>query len=245
MSKKNKNKISAFKIFSILLSYPEAHWIDEVSELVTYLKEENRCTEKMIAQIESIALKFQTKDLLTLQSEYVLLFDQNRILSLHLFEHIHGESRDRGQAMVDLMNVYEKNGFVIDAKELPDYLPLFLEFLSVIPADEALALLNECIHIVEKIAQQLAERGSDYTAIFNGILTLAKKPLFTWKSRVQPHLDLAMAEKLDAEWAEEEIKFLGNNTAANNQSECNGKVYGVDVASIMKRTKQPLSGEKQ
>lgn len=244
MSKKNTDKVSAFKVLSILLSYPEPHWIDAVPELVTCLKKENMLTEKVIAQLKSFGRRFQTEDLLTLQSEYVALFDQNRNLSLHLFEHIHGESRDRGQAMVDLVDVYEQNGFAIDAKELPDYLPLFLEFLSMIPADEAFTLLDTCIHIVEKIAQQLAERGSDYTAVFNGILALAKKPALSWKSQAQPLYDLAAAEKLDAEWAEEEVKFLANNAAVNNQSGCNGKVYGVDVASIMNRAKQPLNGEK-
>lgn len=244
MSKKNKNKASAFKVLSILLSYPESRWVGEVPELMVCLRKENALTEKMVAQLESFGLRFQTEDLLTLQSEYVLLFDQNRALSLHLFEHIHGESRDRGQAMVDLMDAYEQNGFAIDAKELPDYLPLFLEFLSMIPSDQAITLLNDCIHIIEKIAQQLAERGSDYTSVFNGILTLAQKPILSWESRTQPHFDLEAAERLDAEWAEEEVKFLANNAAVNNQSSCSGKVYGVDVASIMKRAKQPLSGEK-
>ena len=64
------------------------------------------------------------------QAKYDSLFERGRSLSLWLFEHVHGESRDRGQAMVDLMAQYDMAGFEINAKELPDYLPMYLEFLS-------------------------------------------------------------------------------------------------------------------
>lgn len=244
MSKKNENKLLSFKVLSILLHYPESYWTSATSELIACLKKEAALNEKMIAQLESFAQRFNTEDLMDLQLEYVALFDQNRNVSLHLFEHIHGESRDRGQAMVDLMSVYEQNGLAIDAKELPDYLPLFLEFLSMISTDEALVLLTDCIHIIEKIASALAEYGSGYTAVFNGILTLAKKPALTWKSQIQTHYDPMAAERLDQEWAEEEVRFLANNTADNKKSGCGEKAYYVDVANITKRVKQPLSGEK-
>jgi hypothetical protein len=79
---------------------------------------------------------------------YVRLFDRGRALSLHLFEHIHGESRDRGQAMVNLLEVYRQHGFELSARELPDYMPLFLEYLAQRPQEEALDMLADTLHVM-------------------------------------------------------------------------------------------------
>src|SRR3546814_637451 len=79
-------------------------------------------------------------DLIDLQENYVATFDRRAAHSLHLFEHIHGESRDRGQALIDLRQEYINHGLLPDTNELPDYIPLFLEFLGQIPQDEAQAL---------------------------------------------------------------------------------------------------------
>ena len=102
------------------------------------------------------------RDAYDAQERYVLLFDRTRSLSLHLFEHVHGESRDRGQAMVDLMAMYEEDGFEIDTKELPDYLPMFLEYLSMKPRAEAVQLLDETAHILAALRERLKKRQSVY-----------------------------------------------------------------------------------
>ena len=99
-------------------------------------------------------------DLLDAQERYVGLFDQSRSLSLHLFEHVHGESRDRGQAMIDLRGLYEGAGLSIAAAEPPDYLPMLLEFLSTRPLEQARELLGQTSHIVAAIAQRLRKRDT-------------------------------------------------------------------------------------
>ena len=97
---------------------------------------------------------------------YVECFDRGRNLSLLIFEHIHGESRDRGQAMVDLLRIYREHGFELAAKELPDYIPLFLEYLSQRPEDEALDLLRDALPVLNLLRARLAERGSAYAVLF-------------------------------------------------------------------------------
>ena len=101
-----------------------------------------------------------------MQERYVELFDRTRSLSLHLFEHVHGESRDRGQAMIDLKSLYEKNGLFLGAAELPDYVPVFLEFLSTRPLTEARTLLGQTAHILTALAERLEKRRSPYAAVF-------------------------------------------------------------------------------
>ena len=114
-----------------------------------------------------------------LQENYVALFDRGRGTSLHLFEHVHGYSRDRGQAMVDLKAMYDNHGMTLSQPELPDYLPVFLEFLSCLPSEEARDLLNETTHIIRNIGEQIAKRGSHYYFLLSALLILAgEKPLW-------------------------------------------------------------------
>jgi nitrate reductase delta subunit len=151
-----------------------------------------------------------TLDLYDLQERYGLLFDRTRSLSLHLFEHVHGESRDRGQAMVDLMLVYEKAGMVIGPSELPDYLPLFLEFLSTQPLAEALDLLAQPSHILAALAERLRKRKSSYWAVLEALAKLAEADLGTAEVRQLvdlPEDDPEDLAALDAQWMDEEVRF--------------------------------------
>lgn len=235
MKKKNEPVIS-FKVLSFLLSYPESYWINEIPVLLGSIKDENLVQPKELANLISFAEPLIHRDLIDLQAEYVACFDQNRSLSLHLFEHIHGESRDRGQAMVDLSEVYQQHGLMIEAKELPDYLPLFLECMSVISQDDAIGLLQECLHIIEALTNTLANRGHPYTAVFNAILSLANRPSIPWTLQDQLYDDPTAAERLDREWEEEEIKFLGNSCSKGASSGGEKTTHRVDVSAITKKT---------
>lgn len=104
--------------------------------------------------------------LIRLQENYVATFDRSTSHSLHLFEHIHGESRDRGQAMVDLLEEYRKHGFELSTTELPDYVPLFLEFLAQLPEDQVQALLGDAIHVLAMIGNKLSSAQSPYACVF-------------------------------------------------------------------------------
>ena len=143
------------------------------------------------------------------QSEYDALFERGRSLSLLLFEHVHGESRDRGQAMVDLMNQYQQAGLAIGANELPDYLPLYLEFLSTQGSDNARAGLQEVEHILGLLAARLKERESNYSALFEALLHWCgdRVDIEQIREQVAGEARDDTPEALDKVWEEEAVTF--------------------------------------
>ena len=143
-----------------MLTYPEGTLYKASSEVTEILRDEAVLPQKHIKRIESFLAEQQNKDILKVQEDYVETFDRGRAHCLHLFEHIHGESRDRGQAMVDLSNVYASKGLYINNNELPDYLPLFMEYLSRCTFEEASILLGEAIDVIAAIGAKLKKRNS-------------------------------------------------------------------------------------
>ncbi len=178
--------------------------------------------------------EIETGDLFDLQERYVLLFDRTRSLSLHLFEHLHGESRDRGQALVDLAQLYERHGLVIGARELPDYLPLFLEFLSTLPLDEAQALLSEPLHILQVLEQRLTKRQSPYASVFQALAAVANsKPSAEASFAVSTEADTDPddLETLDKAWAEEPVSF---GPTGNGASGCSSERVAARIRAALR-----------
>ncbi|MEE4239338.1 MAG: nitrate reductase molybdenum cofactor assembly chaperone [Anderseniella sp.] len=205
------------KVLSLLLSYPDSELQGAMPELKQALVEESWLKPRERALVERLADNIAATDLYDAQERYVLLFDRTRTLSLHLFEHVHGESRDRGQAMVDLMGMYEADGFELDAKELPDYLPMFLEYLSMKPEQEARELLGQTGHIITALKERLRKRKSVYLNAFIALEAMAKgKPDAGLLKQLlaQPEDDPLDLEALDEIWEEEVVTF-GGNTGEN------------------------------
>jgi len=199
-----------FKTFSALLTYPTKELQEATGAMSESLDHEGALPKAVRAPLYDLIEEIATGDLYDLQERYGLLFDRNRSLSLHLFEHVHGESRDRGQAMIDLKNLYEKNGLAMNAAELPDFLPLFLEFLSTQSRAEACALLAQPAHVLAVLAERLKKRGSSYEAVFRALVVLSgtrpaevKASTLTGAPESQPN-DLAA---LDTEWEDEPVTF--------------------------------------
>ena len=199
-----------FKVLSVLLNYPTAELQQAIPEMRMVLE-----AEKLLPRTEARALsrlidEFETGELYDLQERYVLLFDRTRSLSLHMFEHVHGESRDRGQAMVDLQAMYLEKGLEPGSSELPDFLPLFLEFLSMLPRAEAYDLLGQPAHILAAIAERLRKRQSAYEAAFRALVALAKdkpKGEAIAAALQAPDVDPNDLAALDAAWEDEEVRF--------------------------------------
>jgi nitrate reductase delta subunit len=209
-----------YKILSALLSYPSAELRDALPDLRGALAGAGKLPRTRRRELERLMDILAGDDLYTVQERYVALFDRGRALSLHLFEHVHGESRDRGQAMVDLTEVYRHHGLELAARELPDYVPLFLEFLSQIPAKDARELLAEAMPILTLLGARLAQRDSAYSAIFDALEALAGKPANAAAIRRQaadegPDQTLA---KMDQIWEEEAVTFLGSPGACQTGS---------------------------
>ncbi len=143
------------------------------------------------------------------QERWLSLFDRGRSMSLLLFEHIHGESRDRGQAMVDLIETYRRAGLELDQRELPDYLPLLLEFLASQPQQEAREWLSHLAHILELLAARALERGSPYALLFELLVEFGggRLELGPIRERVAREGRDDTPEAMDAVWEEEAVRF--------------------------------------
>ena len=202
-----------FKVLSALLNYPTEELQVAVPELAAVLSREARIPVAIRRQLDVLLNEIATGDLYDLQERYVLLFDRTRSLSLHLFEHVHGESRDRGQAMIDLKALYENGGLAIAAPELPDFVPLFLEFSSTRPPAEAYELLAQAVHILAALAERLRKRRSVYEAAFRALVALAAaKPKADDLSALleEPDPDASDLAALDAAWEDEPVTFGPN-----------------------------------
>jgi len=202
--------MKTFKALGLLLSYPEPAWLGHLDEVRALLVEEGFLSKKQLQAVLALIGELKTGDLYEIQETYVSTFDRGRGHSLHLFEHIHGESRDRGQAMVNLAAAYEAKGFFIDKAELPDYVPLFLEFLSLCPPDEAVALLGEPVDILAAIAARLHKRGSSYAVLFDALVTLSRARPSQEKLQavIEQRPEDESLDALDKEW-EEAAAFAG------------------------------------
>ena len=156
-----------------LLSYPREEVRQALPEIAYEICASRlippRQREDLLALIDDL----RAGDLLEAEESYVELFDRGRAVSLHLFEHLHGEGRDRGQAMVDLTRLYERAGYELSLRELPDYLPVVLEYLSCCDLRETRELLGDCAHILRRIGQSLIARGSSYATVLQALLVIA------------------------------------------------------------------------
>lgn len=193
-----------YQILGRLLAYPEEEMIAALPAMHRLLAREGVLPAPQRAAIDALAAELQGSDLMDAQERYVTLFDRTRSLALHLFEHVHGDSRDRGMAMVDLIEVYRKHGFEIASNELPDYLPLFLEFLAQLDPKEARALLRDAAPVIAPIQARLAKRESAYAAVLAALLHLAEaKPV---APASLPEEDDSL-DALDREWEEAAVTF--------------------------------------
>ena len=201
---------NSFKAFSALLSYPTEELKSAIGEIRDVIFVEAMAPRWALDQLSPLLKEIETLDLYELQERYVFLFDRTRSLSLHLFEHVHGESRDRGQAMVDLRQLYADAGLDADARELPDFLPMFLEYLSTRPAAEARALLGEPLTVIAALKERLARRKSPYAAVLRvleAIAGVSPSPKELDALRKAPDDDPNNLEALDALWEDQPVTF--------------------------------------
>lgn len=205
--------IKSYKILSLLLSYPNTELKKFLPEAEKELRKEALLSTSRLEEVAQFITCFRKMELTDWQAEYVQLFDYSRTASLHLFEHVKSDSKDRGQAMVDMLEFYKENGLQLSANELPDYLPVFLEFLSSRPVDKAAELLAEPVNIIARIHSALEEKKNIYRHILSAVISLSAK---------QPDTKVTEAiiknEKplnLDAEYEEKPVEFGSNDTCIN------------------------------
>jgi nitrate reductase delta subunit len=194
------NTSISLRVLARLLSYPDAALRSDLPDMRAALQAERALTVKRKDELYALIATLERGDALDNEAQYVNLFDRGRATSLHLFEHVHGDSRDRGPAMVDLVQTYEKAGLFLAIGELPDFLPVLLEFASSQPPSEACSLLGEMAHLFNAIFNALQQRQSAYASVLGALLELSGETAHA--------VNIAPDEALDAAWEEPEV-FAG------------------------------------
>lgn len=199
------------RLISLLLDYPTPELVAEKDALLQAVADSSLPAADKTAVQQFINEQFAL-DLFDLQEQYDGLFERGRSLSMLLFEHVHGESRDRGQAMVDLMNQYKQAGLEISVNELPDYIPLYLDFLSTQGDENARLGLQEVAHILALLACRLEQRESSYAVLFHSLLHLSEMQLDLDDLRTQISGETPdnTPKELDKVWEEEMVNFMDN-----------------------------------
>jgi nitrate reductase delta subunit len=188
----------ALRALGALLTYPGRELVEALPEIAGVLESSRLLGRTQKQRLADLVSELRSADPCDLEERYVALFDRGRASSLHLFEHVHGDSRERGQAMVDLGRVYERAGFHLAGNELPDYIPAVLEYLSCRPIAEAREMLGDCAHILRAVGERLAGRGSRYGAVFDAILNAAGESGVDWGKAPPAEPEPAA----DDDWAE-------------------------------------------
>lgn len=208
--------MKTLKVLGALLTYPSAEMVEALPECLAIVERERWIDNASQQHLRALADWMAGQPLLDLQEEYVALFDRTPSLSLHLFEHVHGDSRDRGQALVDLTQIYQQKQLSINTAETPDFLPMFLEYLSLVEAHESREMLGDAINVIAAVGARLKQRGSPYAAVFR---SLEKAAATAPDSKaVEAALGEASGaertlDEIDAAWEEQ---FAFDNTTADN-----------------------------
>jgi len=222
-----KNTRYSLRALARLIAYPDAQLRGELGDLLQVLDDEDAVPAARRAELRALAADLLRRDPLEVEARYVETFDRGRATSLHLFEHVHGDSRDRGPAMIDLVQTYEKAGLYLAPEELPDHLGVVLEFASTQPPALAKAFLGEMAHILNAIFSALLKRESPYAAVVAAVLELAGQ-----KAQAVP---FKADEALDDSWAEPEA-FDGCATRGQNRP---GQPQPIH---IVRKNTQPAQG---
>ncbi len=184
----------SLRVLAALLDYPGAGMRAHLPEMREILRSEGALSAARLGELETLMATLVRTDPLEAEAAYVQLFDCGRATSLHLFEHVHGDSRERGPAMIDLARTYESAGLCLAPGELPDYLPAVLEFASTRPPRQARAFLGEIAHILNALFNALQERESAYACILGALMELAGEKVRAVKPAAERPLDEAWAE---------------------------------------------------
>ena len=201
------------RALALLLGYPSAELKAHAAEIRQALRDDRVLSTAALRRLEPLLHAFETEDLLDLQSAYSELFDRSRSLSLHLFEHVHGDSRERGQAMIDLGEQYLKSGVFLDSRELPDFIPVFLEYASCLPAGEGREMLAQPAHVFAALAERLDARKTPYAGIFHAVLAaVGATPDAEALAELNERAPSDDPASIDEEWEEAPVTFSATST---------------------------------
>ncbi len=212
-------EMKSLRLIASLLDYPESELWDYPEELLHLVPLCSELTPHNQQALAQFIQKLSLQPLLDIQADYCDLFDRGRSLSLLLFEHVHGESRDRGQAMIDLINQYESVGLELSCKELPDYIPTYLEYISQLGEQEAVNGLKDVVPILALLKERLKQRESQYHVLFDVLVDMSGEEIreHILAEKVSNEAKDYTPQALDKVWEEEQIKFMGDEGCTSSE----------------------------
>ena len=221
----------SLRVLAALLSYPNAQLRSDLGDLRSALQSEHAVTPARLSELEALITLLGHGDALEHEAHYVEVFDRGRATSLHLFEHVHGDSRERGPAMIDLAQTYEKAGLFLGPDEMPDYLPVVLEFVSTQPPKAARAFLSEMAHIFNAIFNALQQRNSPYASVLAALLEFSGEKAHPVK--------VAPDDALDTAW-EEPVVFDGCSSKGQTKPAPAQPIHFVKNAAAPSPSSRPV-----
>ena len=210
--------MQTIKVLGALLHYPQEELIEALDEIEQLIEVESLLHPEKVSAIGRCIDQMRNQTLLDLQEQYVQLFDTNPKHALYLFQHLYGDAPQRGPALADLIGMYNDYGYQSTATELPDYLPLYCEFVSLFPQSEARLLLGRALPILDLIAQRLQEEGSAYAAVFSALSSLAERNEDTVavEKLLSDQLRDGKEKTMDEAWKELPISFTAEGEQLNH-----------------------------
>ncbi len=182
------------RALAFLLRYPDAQVRALAPQAWQAMADEGAVPRARLQRLQALVQAWQQQDGYDVEAAYVETFDRGRSTSLYLFEHVHGDARERGPAMIDLWQTYEAAGLRLRSRELPDHLPVLLEFASTQPPEVARALVGEVAHILNAIIGALLRRHSRYADVLCAVLEACGQRVQPAEPHPEPALDDSWAE---------------------------------------------------
>ncbi len=196
MSKNPTSLRLTLRALGVLLGYPDASLRSVLPQLIDALQLEQALSAERLKELEALCQHLVALPPFEAEARYVESFDRGRQTSLHLFEHVHGDSRERGPALIDLLQTYEQAGLTFKADELPDHLPVVLEFASTQPPGVARDFLGEMAHILNALLSALVARNSPYASVIAAVLEVCGQRVQAVALTPEPDLDELWAEPM-------------------------------------------------
>lgn len=210
----------ATRVVAALLSYPDESMRAHLPQLKQALQRDTELSGECRAALHALIEDLREAEPLDAEARYVDTFDRGRRTSLHLFEHVHGDSRERGPALIDLQQTYAQQGLFLAPGELPDYLPAVLEFAATQPHELAKEFLGEMAHLLQSIHAALVRQQSPYAAAVAAALNLAGEVVELQDANAEPasvEVEPEASRELDEQWAEP-AAFGGCSTAGQKSA---------------------------
>lgn len=157
-------------VLSVLLHYPDEELFNRIDEIAS-VADHSRPAE-IESAIQGFVNELNTHSLIQVQERYTAVFDIDPTTTMNMTYHAFGDNEKRAAALAHLQHNYEQAGWERITGELPDYLPMMLEFLSICPHPEHTGPVWQCLQGMQPLVARLGKKAPVYAALLQPIVTM-------------------------------------------------------------------------